>query len=155
MYCTGSLPESANALHCSSLGISTPASRCITSQRQISEAISVVCLPQVALYDVRRVSSNSSSVVNFGGSRTSQQLIASFNIAARAEKAAVEAVCSSSLSCDKAEASDPGHSSSTGCASSNSMRVYPYFADVQLNPVDCNLVAYVRLDYQVCICLRI
>jgi hypothetical protein len=67
---------------------------------------------QVALYDVRRLSS--SSIINFGSSRTSQQLFASFNLRARAQAAGDWGSSSSSFSVD----------------------------DIALNPADANLLAY-------------
>jgi hypothetical protein len=90
-------------------------------------------LVQLALYDVRRLSSAASSVINFGGSRASQQLIASFNLPARADEAAAAAA---------AAAADGSSSTSRG-------HIYPFFSDVSLNPCDPNLVAYVRPDLQV------
>lgn len=98
---------------------------------------------QLALYDVRRLSSTASSVINFGGSRASQQLIASFNVPARADEAAAAATGSSSSS-----VAQPVPDALLG-GSSSSSRIYPFFRDVTLNPADPNLVAYVRPDLQV------
>ncbi|WIA07925.1 hypothetical protein OEZ85_007403 [Tetradesmus obliquus] len=97
---------------------------------------------QLALYDVRRLSSTASSVINFGGSRASQQLIASFNVPARADEAAAAATGSSSSS-----VAQPVPDALLGGSSSS--RIYPFFRDVTLNPADPNLVAYVRPDLQV------
>jgi hypothetical protein len=104
---------------------------------------------QLALYDVRRMSSNANSVINFGGSRASQQLIASFKVPARADEAVAAADGSSSLahSAQPAVEAQPGSSSSRGAGAS--ARIYPFFRDVALNPADPNLVAYVRPDLQV------
>lgn len=99
----------------------------------------------MSLYDVRRISGNSSSVVNFGGRKTCQQLIASFDISARADEAAAAGAGAGS----QPDFLTPG---ATGSSSSSvGRRVHPCFRDVKLNPVDCNMVAYVKTDLQVCI----
>jgi hypothetical protein len=97
----------------------------------------LLLLLQLALYDVRRLSSNANSVINFGGSRASQQLIASFNLPARADEAAAAA------------APTDGSGGSAQAAAAAAGRIYPFFRDVSLNPADPNLVAYVRPDLQV------
>ncbi|KAF6252914.1 hypothetical protein COO60DRAFT_1670907 [Scenedesmus sp. NREL 46B-D3] len=111
---------------------------------------------QLALYDVRRLSSNANSVINFGGSRASQQLIASFNVPARADEAAAPTDGSSSLiqaaaagSCAAAPLPDARLGSRSSRGHGVSCRIYPFFRDVLLNPADPNLVAYVRPDLQV------
>jgi hypothetical protein len=94
---------------------------------------------QLALYDVRRLSSKASSVINFGGSRASQQLIASFNLPPRADEAAAAA----------AAPTDGSGTSMQAAPAAAAGRIFPFFRDISLNPEDPNLVAYVRPDLQV------
>lgn len=88
---------------------------------------------QVCLYDVRRLSS--SSIINFGSSRASQQLLLTHNLKTRAQAA--------------------GFSS----GSSSSRELYgstlaaQFISDVILNPADPNLLAYIKPDFQVKKCL--
>lgn len=122
-------------------------------------------LLQLSLYDVRRMSSAASSVVNFGGLRGSQQLVAAFNVPARADEAAAAAAAAideggssqftpASAVAAAAAAAGVGSMSAAAAApgsgsSSSACRFYPFFRDVAVNPADANLVAYVRPDLQV------
>jgi hypothetical protein len=84
---------------------------------------------QVCLYDVRQI--NNSSIVNFGSGRGSRQLLLSHNIKARAQAAGL---------------------SSGGCSASYGVAHDPQFlSDALLNPVDPNLLAYIRPNLQVCL----
>jgi hypothetical protein len=126
----------------------------------------------MALYDVRRISSTVSSVVNFGARQSSQQLVASYNVPARADEAAAASAsmdgplssagnasggsiqAATASACSSDDRSLDGRRGLTGASQSSltvstSARIYPFFSDLQLNPVDCNLVAFVRPDLQV------
>jgi len=81
---------------------------------------------QVCLYDVRRLSS--SSIVNFGSSRSSQQLLMTHNLKFRAQAA--------------------GHGS--GSCTMYGVACEPQFlCDVVVNPVDPTLLAYIKPQLQV------
>lgn len=82
----------------------------------------------MCLFDVRRLSS--SSIVNFGSSRASQQLLLTHNLKAKAQAA--------------------GYSSG-GCSVLYGVAHEPQFlSDVVLNPSDPNLLAYIKPSLQVC-----
>jgi hypothetical protein len=83
---------------------------------------------QVCLYDVRRLSS--SSIVNFGSSRASQQLLLTHNLKTRAQAAGFSSGGSSR------ELYGVAHEAH-------------FISDVILNPADPNLLAYIKPDLQV------
>lgn len=81
---------------------------------------------QVCLYDVRRLSS--SIIINFGSSKSSQQLLMTHNLKSRAQAA--------------------GHGS--GSCTMYGVACEPQFlCDVVVNPVDPTLLAYVKPQLQV------
>lgn len=82
---------------------------------------------QVVLFDVRRMSS--SSIINFGSSRAGKQVVATFNLRARAEEA--------------------GYGSSGSLHGVLPGRGGSFLDHVALNPADAQLLAYVRPDLQV------
>jgi hypothetical protein len=86
---------------------------------------------QVCLYDVRRLSS--SSIINFGSSRASQQLLLTHNLKTRAQAA--------------------GFSSGSSRELYGSTLAAQFISDVILNPADPNLLAYIKPDFQVKKCL--
>lgn len=92
---------------------------------------------QVCLYDVRRMSN--SSIVNFGSSRASQQLLMTHNLRARAQAAGFASTSSGSSSVAAAA------SLSYGVATLDSQ----FLCDVVVNPTDPNLAAYIRPQLQV------
>lgn len=89
-----------------------------------------LCFPvlQVCLYDVRRLAN--SSIVNFGSSRANQQLLLTHSVRARAQAAGF---------------SSGGCSVSYGVAHDD----VHFLSDAVLNPVDPNLLAYIRPNLQV------
>lgn len=89
-----------------------------------------LCFPalQVSLYDVRRLAN--SSIVNFGSSRANQQLLLTHSVRARAQAAGF---------------SSGGCSVSYGVAHAD----VHFLSDAVLNPVDPNLLAYIRPNLQV------
>lgn len=90
--------------------------------------VNLLFCPQVCLYDVRRLSS--STIVNFGSSRASQQLLLSHNLKARAQAAGL---------------------GTGGCSVMYGVAHEPQFlCDAVLNPADPNLLAYIKPNLQVC-----